>query len=140
MLFYVLHIHILELLNILNSRTRIHIFSSKIDINGKELVPVAADSIYSIKNVEDENKRYFMIHKNKEFNVIERLIAVGLLEEEKKETEENSMINNTIVTNQITNSTVTENIVNNVTTNAVENSTVETKSNTTNNVVVNNEV
>ena len=111
-----------------------------IDINGKELVPVAADSIYSIKNVEDENKRYFMIHKNKEFNVIERLIAVGLLEEEKKETEENSMINNTIVTNQITNSTVTENIVNNVTTNAVENSTVETNSNTINNVVVNNEV
>ena len=111
-----------------------------IDINGKELVPVAADSIYSIKNIEDENKRYFMIHKNKEFNVIERLIAVGLLEEEKEDIKENSTINNTIVTNQINNNIVVQNTANNTTNNIIENSTVEANSNTTNNVVVSNEV
>ena len=89
-----------------------------IDLDGKEMVPIAVESIYAIKNVEDEDSRYFMIYNGEELNVIERLILAGFIKpkEEKKEEEksENNNIENNIITVDITeNNTVSNQIGNN---------------------------
>lgn len=77
------------------------------DITGKDLVPIAVDSIYSIKNEEIE---YFMIYKNEELNIIKRLIKAGLIKKT-EETEDNTLVNNNTVNNNISN-----NITNNTNT------------------------
>lgn len=88
-----------------------------LDINGKELVPVAVDSIYKIENSEDENSKYYMIYNNEELNVIERLIRAGLIKDKNINEE-----NNNITTGTIDNGTVQANapIANN-TANAISN-------------------
>jgi len=80
------------------------------DFTGKELVPIAVDSIYAVEE-ENENSRYFMVYNGKELNVIERLIKAGLLTEENNDQEENldEEINNNIVNNNVTTDTENEN-------------------------------
>ena len=80
-----------------------------LDIAGKELVPLKVDGIYTLEN-EDTN--YYMLYNGKELNVIERLIAVGLIETNKNEN--NLSNNNTITQNEISNK-LTNTISNNVT-------------------------
>ena len=89
-----------------------------IDLTGKELVPIAVESIYAIKNVEDEDSKYFMIYNGEKLNVIERLIIAGFVkpkeEEKEEEIEENNTIENNIITVDITeNNTVNNQIGNN---------------------------
>ena len=89
-----------------------------LDLSGKEMVPIAVENIYAIKNVEDEDSRYFMIYNGEELNVIERLIIAGFIEpkkeEKEEEKEENNIIENNIITVDITeNNTVNNQIGNN---------------------------
>lgn len=79
-----------------------------LNIEGKELVSVAVESIYAIEDEEDENSKYFMLYKGKELNIIERLLAAGLLEEPEEKVEEIDKSNT--IENQITN-TIVENTV-----------------------------
>lgn len=74
-----------------------------VDINGKELVPIAVDAIYEVNGAENENSRYFMLYNGEELNVIQRLIRAGLIKEEVKEPEEEKKDENEIE-NNITNS------------------------------------
>ena len=83
-----------------------------LDITGKELVPIAVESIYSIENAADEDSKYFMLYNGKEMNVIERLILAGLIEDKKKEEEENNTISNQVSTNEVTNNVMTVTITN----------------------------
>lgn len=82
-----------------------------IDVTGKELVPIAVDSIYSISNNNQTN--YFMLYNKQELNIISRLIAAGLLEDEVKTEDEattNTANSNTQSTaNNVQNSTTTNN-------------------------------
>lgn len=80
-----------------------------LDVNGKELVPIAVDSIYQLEGIEDEDKRYFMLYNNQEMNVIERLIVAGLIEKNEQQTK-NENSNNTT-----TNTTVGNNAINTIT-------------------------
>lgn len=91
-----------------------------IDITGKELVPIAVNSIYSVTN--NSETTYFMFYNNQELNIISRLIAAGLLEDE-------------ATTNNNNQSTTTNNVQNSTTNNA----TVEASSSNliTNNINVN---
>ena len=76
-----------------------------IDLDGKEMVPIAVESIYAMKNIEDEDSRYFMIYNGEELNIIERLILAGFIkpkQEEKEKEEENNTIENNIITVDIT--------------------------------------
>ena len=85
-----------------------------IDINGKELVPIAVDSIYEIENPKNENSKYYMLYNNEELNIIERLTKAGLIEDKNSNennnnnTSTNTMNNNTIKTS----APVTNNIAN----------------------------
>lgn len=79
-----------------------------VDLNGKELVPIAVESIYSIENTKNEDSRYFMLYNGEELNIIERLILAGLIDhDEEKKQEENNMISNSI-SNNITNEIASE--------------------------------
>lgn len=71
-----------------------------LDINGKELVPIAVDSIYEIENFEDENSKYYMLYNNDELNIIERLIKAGLIEDKNNSNKAtiNTINNNTVQT------------------------------------------
>lgn len=73
-----------------------------LDVTGKELVPIAVESIYAIENTEDEDTKYFMLYNNGELNVIERLIIAGLIEDTEKEVKEGNNVENTIKYNSIT--------------------------------------
>lgn len=90
-----------------------------IDVTGKELVPIAVENIYSIENAKDEDSRYFMLYNGKEMNVIERLIVAGLIEDNKKEEEENNQSNT--ISNQITNQVSANEVTNNVMTVTITN-------------------
>lgn len=92
-----------------------------IDITGKELVPIAVESIYAIEHVTDEDSKYFMLYNGKEMNVIERLIIAGLIEDNKKEEKDNSQSNT--ITNQVTNQVSTSEMTNNVMTVTITNTT-----------------
>lgn len=93
-----------------------------IDINGKELIPVAVDSIYAIENPENENSKYYMIYNNEELNIIERLIKAGLIEDKNDNKESNKNTTNNIATNTVNNNTVqTSNPVDNNTVNKISN-------------------
>lgn len=93
-----------------------------LDITGKELVPIQVESIYKVLDTKiSDDTNYFMLYNGKELNVIERLIAAGLMEDPaKKDNEEdeitnttNNTINNTtnnIITNDITNNTLVNSI------------------------------
>lgn len=88
-----------------------------LDINGKELVPIAVDNIYEIENTENKSSKYYMLYKNEELDIIERLIAAGLLEDKNSKKE-----NNNTTTNIINNNTVQTNApVANSTTNEISN-------------------
>lgn len=84
-----------------------------IDITGKELVPVAVESIYSIENITDEDLKYFMIYNGGELNVIQRLIQAGLLKEKDAINEDSNTVNSNVVDNKknniITNNTISAN-------------------------------
>ena len=78
-----------------------------IDIEENIIVPIQVDSIYSIKNEENELE-YFMIYNGEELNIIKMLVEQGIIEdpkvkENKKEDKENTNtienVNNTITTN-----------------------------------------
>ena len=92
-----------------------------IDTTGKELVPIAVESIYSIENATEEDSKYFMLYNGKEMNVIERLIIAGLIEDNKKEEEENSQSNT--ISNQATNQVSANEVINNVMTVTITNTT-----------------
>lgn len=64
-----------------------------IELTGKEFVPVAVEGIYAIKDVTDEEAKYFMLYNGNEINVIERLIKFGYVQE-KEEIEEDTVIDN----------------------------------------------
>lgn len=77
-----------------------------LDLDGNELVPIAVSSIYEIEETDNEELKYFMLYNGKELNVIERLIAAGLLEdtsdnkvEENTNTTTNIISNNVVITN-----------------------------------------
>ena len=85
-----------------------------IDLTGKQMVPIAVENIYAIKNVEDEDARYFMIYNGEELNVIERLIIAKFIKPKKEEKEESNTIENNIITVDINeNNTVNNQIGNN---------------------------
>ena len=73
-----------------------------IDKNGKELVQLQVDSIYEILNPENENERYYMVYNNKEYNVIEKLIEAGVLNDETTNNTHSTNSVNNIETNLIT--------------------------------------
>lgn len=75
-----------------------------LNIDGKELVPIAVDSIYEIENPENENSKYYMLYNNEELNIIKRLIKAGLIED--KNNNDNDENNNTTTTNTVNNNTV----------------------------------
>ncbi len=103
-----------------------------IDVTGKELVPIAVNSIYSVTN--NSQTTYFMLYNNQELNIISRLIAAGLLEDEVK-TEDEATTNTT--TNNTQNTTN-----NNMANNTTNTHTVEASSSNlvTNKVNVNNSI
>ena len=90
-----------------------------LDANGKELVPIAVDSIYEVDNPKNENSKYYMLYKNEELNIIERLIAAGLIEdkndnEEKQNNNINQISNNTVQTSApVANNNTTANEISN---------------------------
>jgi len=101
-----------------------------LDLSGKELVPIAVDSIYQIENVEDEDKRYFMVYNKEELNIIERLIKAGILEGTIQEEIKNEETNNTV-----TNNTIDNNVISNSADNNTEN-TISTSANASMNNVI----
>lgn len=70
-----------------------------LDVNGKELVPVAVSNIYEDKDVNNEEK-YFMIYNGEKLNVIERLRVAGLIKDKEDNKlsglNQNDSTNNTI--------------------------------------------
>lgn len=66
-------------------------------LDGKELVPIAVESVYSMKETNNEEEKYFMIYNGKEMNIIKRLIEVGLLKEEENEEHSMQQSNNQLV-------------------------------------------
>lgn len=60
-----------------------------LDINGKELIPIAVSNIYGIEEFGSEDLKYFMLYNGTELNVIERLVKAGLIEVEENETTNN---------------------------------------------------
>lgn len=68
-----------------------------LDINGKELIPIAVSNIYGIEEIGSEDLKYFMLYNGTELNVIERLVKAGLINaEENEEIKNNDTENNTI--------------------------------------------
>ncbi len=85
-----------------------------ISTSGDSLVPIAVEAIYAITDTESNETKYYMLYNGEEMNVIERLIAAGLLEEEV--TEEDNNDDNTITdNNNIVDNTETENTITNTT-------------------------
>ena len=84
-----------------------------IDLEGKEMVPIAVESVYGIKNVEDEDSKYFMLYNGEELNIIERLIIAGFIEPKKVEKEESNTIENNIITVDISESNTVNNQIEN---------------------------
>lgn len=78
------------------------------DITGKDLVPIAVDSIYGVEN-EDSEIEYWMLYKNEELNIIQRLIKAKLIKDTTKTTDEDNTITNSTTTNS-----VSSNISNNI--------------------------
>lgn len=89
-----------------------------LDVKGKELVPIAVDSIYELEGIENEDERYFMLYNNQEMNVIERLIVAGLIEKKEQQTTNENSNNNT------TNTAVGDNTVSNAANNVTNTSNV----------------
>ena len=100
------------------------------DITGKELVPVAVDSIYSITTNNKTN--YFMLYNTQELNIISRLIAAGLLED-KVQTEDETT-NNTANNNQNTTNNVQNNTTNTATVEASSSNLITNNVNLTNSI------
>lgn len=89
-----------------------------INMIGKKLVPIAVDGIYAIKNEITDEVTYYMLYKNEELNVLERLRLAGLIEDPNAIKEENKVNNETTtanmvesnVTNQLSNTMKIENV------------------------------
>lgn len=78
-----------------------------VNTKGEELVPIAVDNIYEVENPENENSKYFMFYNGKELNIIERLIAANLIEDNsipETQQENNEINNNLIDANSVNNS------------------------------------
>lgn len=73
-----------------------------LDVNGRELVPIAVEGIYGINGIDDEEEKYFMLYNGEEINLIKRLIEVGLIKEKVEEIPSEDL-DNTITGNNITN-------------------------------------
>lgn len=56
-----------------------------LSVTGQTLVKTAVDGIYAIREVEDEDSKYFMLYNGEELNVIERLVKAGLISERVEE-------------------------------------------------------
>lgn len=83
-----------------------------LDLQGKNIIPIQVDSIYSVEN--EKETQYFMLYKGKELNIIEMLIEQGLLEDKNEKEETNNPNNNTIVeTNNVIKVETSSNIVSN---------------------------
>lgn len=93
-----------------------------IDVTGKEFIPIAVDGIYAIKDVTDEDAKYFMLYNGNEINVIERLIKFGYVQK-KEEIEEDTVIDNSA-----------NNVSGNVVDNQEINNQLDNKTNITNEV------
>lgn len=89
-----------------------------IDKNGKELVQLQVDNIYEILNPESEDKRYYMVYNNKEYNVIEKLMEAGILKDKTTDTTSSTSGNNKIENNSIT--TNLNNISNTISSNIIQ--------------------
>ena len=63
-----------------------------IDVEGKELVPIAVDQIYAIENEASGELQYYMLYNGKELNIIERLNKTSGKENSNPSIEENSDI------------------------------------------------
>lgn len=85
-----------------------------IDLTGKEMVPIAVESIYGVENVEDEDSKYFMIYNGERLNVIERLIIAGFVKPKEEEKEKEEQEENNIITVDITNTTTNQSSNNSV--------------------------
>lgn len=92
-----------------------------ISTEGKELVPIATDSIYSIEDETTKETNYYMLYNNQELNVIDRLTAAGLIEDSDKRQNTQNDTNDTMLevdlTNQINKNTQENNQVNTAQTN-----------------------
>ena len=75
-----------------------------LDVEGKEMVPVAVEGIYSIYGVEEEKEKYFMLYKGEEINLIKRLIEKNVIEDDVVENpaEDENIMYNEMITNNIT--------------------------------------
>ena len=92
-----------------------------IDIEENIIVPIQVDSIYSLKNDENELE-YFMLYNGEELNIIKMLIEQGIIKPKEEETVQEDKNNTNTITNTI------ENINNTVTTdsgNKITNTTVK---------------
>ena len=83
-----------------------------VDAEGKLLVQIAVDDIYSLKKTDD-TLEYFMTYNGSDINIIDSLKAAGLVKEqtiEKENTEENKETNNNNnnIANDITNNSIIE--------------------------------
>lgn len=76
-----------------------------VNLSGEILVPIAVDGIYAINDAENEEEKYYMLYKENELNVIERLIKAGLLEDTNATDETTNTIQNN-TENNMTNGTV----------------------------------
>lgn len=83
-----------------------------VNLKGEILVPIEVDGIYVKNNVEDSEKKYFMLYNGRELNVIERLIIADKLEEEKKDEDINDEIANNTESNDLINNDMNGNIQN----------------------------
>lgn len=104
-----------------------------LDLKGKELVPVAVDSIYEVEveKKEDEDERFYMLYNNKELNVINQLRKAGLIEENNKEQDESNKTNQKNNNTVETSAPVANNYITNVT---ADNTTNKSISNTVNGI------
>lgn len=86
-----------------------------LDVNGRELVPIAVEGIYAINGIDTEEK-YFMLYNGEEINLIRRLIDVGLIKEKVEEIPSEDFENTTTgnnITNEVSSTVENQNSVSN---------------------------
>lgn len=84
-----------------------------ISLKGKTLVQIVLDAIYEINT--DTDAKYFMLYGNQEFNVIDKLISEGILEEKENDESQNNnttnIIKNNIIDNNVSNLNNNESVI-----------------------------
>jgi hypothetical protein len=87
-------------------------------VDGKDLVSITLDSIYSIED-DKENIEYYMLYETNELNIIDKLVEAGLIESETTEDEEEYKTSNIIQENSIQSNNITGVDENSLTNNTV---------------------